>query len=201
MPTAQPGESGFANCANSLSMESVRESATDAGVKVSASMVRISSFMLPECRCEWTERPPTPLAWHLILLRRRGSLRNEVVDQHPGYSHRLATQASGCEGRLPGRVHGSSLQQRMAGHGVRRNDRAVLVNHDLNGHGSRGMSCPGNRGILRHWHRGGFAIQDTAVDYATFSRLTRESESFPPAIFPVCLNDRSVKGADQHVSR
>src|SRR5260370_40229367 len=112
MPTAQPGESGFANCANSLSTESVRESATDAGVKVSANMVKISSFILPERQRGRTGRPPTLLARHLTLVRGRVSLRDEVVDQHTGYFYRLAAQTSGCEGRLPSCVPRLSLQQR-----------------------------------------------------------------------------------------
>src|SRR6266404_5443505 len=113
MPTAHPGVSGFANCANSLSTESVRESATDPGVKVSARMVKISIFILPECRRGRTGRLPTLRAWHSTLVRRRVSLRDEVVDQHPAYFHRLATQSSGCESRLPSCVHCGSLQQRM----------------------------------------------------------------------------------------
>src|SRR6266852_1339564 len=62
----------------------------------------------------------------------------------------------------------------MPGHGVGRHDRATLVYRDLNGHGAGRMRGSGNRGILRYWHIGGFAVQHAAVDCAP--RLTVDSD-------------------------
>src|SRR5258708_13811642 len=88
---------------------------------------------------------------------------------------------------------------------------AALVNHDLNGHGSRSMSCSGNRRILRHWHFGGFAVQHAAVDYAAFSRRGRQRflefqpaafSTFyvhPPAFFVAGSENSTVDRVDQHV--